>query len=618
MPRKKPTSTRKKKEEQQLKRAVKRGDAPPPPKKPQHSKKYLAARSGPSAASDSSRKLQSSFIKLSADYLDKTKALASNTPLIRPIPSNAILLPMHVTDQGPLTCLRRPKWRFEMSKKEVERNEEGVFKKWMKQMDEIVDQWQNNDNHPSTPPSPTYFERNLEVWRQLWRVTEMSQIVLVLLDARCPLLHYPPSLSHYLADRKVILVLTKTDIPRASQVEAWASFFRNHYPNSPIVRVKSYASKEPQSVQGHTSYEPHIPQELKEQLVAAIRLLHSELIEPPEKVKVNPAWLDKWKPSVPTDIDWEAALDSEPTIQYKSLKHSEEEIEASHQPQILTIGLIGQPNTGKSSLLNALLGMTKVRASKTPGKTKHFQTLFWTPRIRLVDCPGLVFPNFVPMEMQVLSGILPIARMSAFSACIHFASSLLPLEKILNLTHPTTSEEPVVDKRTWRDGMKPTAKQTVDWKAMDILTAYATQRSWFTAKAGRPDVARAANACNVEFPVLRALAEGRIPWAFWPPDTSPEYNDSEPGMGISLVQDVARDDFDDGYSDEETTLDDNIDDGDDVSSDGDDDSDADLSDGSTAVGTLGRFALLKINDDDGDDDEVYDDVDAQDTLVPGP
>ena len=70
-----------------------------------------------------------------------------------------------------------------MSKVEVERNEEGLHKKWMAQMDQIVEDWQkapgdhkktqdgDDENKPQTvsemPRSPTYFERNLEVWRQL-------------------------------------------------------------------------------------------------------------------------------------------------------------------------------------------------------------------------------------------------------------------------------------------------------------------------------------------------------------------------------------------------------------------------------------------------------------------
>lgn len=72
----------------------------------------------------------------------------------------------------------------------------------------------------------------------------------------------------------------------------------------------------------------------------------------------------------------------------------------------------GQPNVGKSSLLNALLGRKVVRASRTPGKTKTLQTIFWNRTIRLVDCPGLVCPSFAGMERQVLSGILPIQNVS--------------------------------------------------------------------------------------------------------------------------------------------------------------------------------------------------------------
>ncbi len=71
-----------------------------------------------------------------------------------------------------------------MSKEEVERNEEGLFKTWLRKTDAIVERWQgstgnsnekeDSDEEPeirspptSMPRSTTYFERNIEVWRQL-------------------------------------------------------------------------------------------------------------------------------------------------------------------------------------------------------------------------------------------------------------------------------------------------------------------------------------------------------------------------------------------------------------------------------------------------------------------
>ena len=78
-----------------------------------------------------------------------------------------------------------------MNKKQVEKNEEGVFKKWIKETDEILQTWVTSQNNPeskdeesqsatelpfdgtssSTDPSmpiaPPQYERNLEVWRQL-------------------------------------------------------------------------------------------------------------------------------------------------------------------------------------------------------------------------------------------------------------------------------------------------------------------------------------------------------------------------------------------------------------------------------------------------------------------
>ena len=42
-----------------------------------------------------------------------------------------------------------------------------------------------------------------------------------------------------------------------------------------------------------------------------------------------------------------------------------------------------------------------VSTSRTPGHTKHFQTIFLTRSIRLCDCPGLVFPSLVDKQLQV-------------------------------------------------------------------------------------------------------------------------------------------------------------------------------------------------------------------------
>ena len=42
-----------------------------------------------------------------------------------------------------------------------------------------------------------------------------------------------------------------------------------------------------------------------------------------------------------------------------------------------------------------------VSVSRTPGHTKHFQTIYLTPTVKLCDSPGLVFPSLVSKSMQV-------------------------------------------------------------------------------------------------------------------------------------------------------------------------------------------------------------------------
>lgn len=41
-------------------------------------------------------------------------------------------------------------------------------------------------NHAADNKVLSYFELNLETWRQLWRVLEISDIILVIVDIRYP------------------------------------------------------------------------------------------------------------------------------------------------------------------------------------------------------------------------------------------------------------------------------------------------------------------------------------------------------------------------------------------------------------------------------------------------
>jgi nuclear GTP-binding protein len=57
----------------------------------------------------------------------------------------------------------------------------------------------------------------------------------------------------------------------------------------------------------------------------------------------------------------------------------------------ITVGVIGYPNVGKSSLINALKRSKVCKVGATPGVTTSGQEVHLDKNIRLIDCPGVVF-----------------------------------------------------------------------------------------------------------------------------------------------------------------------------------------------------------------------------------
>merc|ERR1711871_1433902 len=83
---------------------------------------------------------------------------------------------------------RRPPWNAATTKKELYDQEKGSFLQWRKNLAEL-------ETDELLVLSP--FEKNLEVWRQLWRVVERSDVVVQIVDARNPEFFRCPDFESY-------------------------------------------------------------------------------------------------------------------------------------------------------------------------------------------------------------------------------------------------------------------------------------------------------------------------------------------------------------------------------------------------------------------------------------
>jgi len=134
---------------------------------------------------------------------------------------------------------RRPHWDASTTAEELDRSERESFLRWRR---DLADQ----EELAGTSKQLTPFEKNLEVWKQLWRVLERSHIVFQVIDARNPLLFRCKDLEAYVkelseqqqqqldrhgeeqGDKTCLLVINKADYLTPTARRAWAHYFDKH------------------------------------------------------------------------------------------------------------------------------------------------------------------------------------------------------------------------------------------------------------------------------------------------------------------------------------------------------------------------------------------------------
>eukprot|EP01080_Neovahlkampfia_damariscottae_P011428 gene11428-4595_t len=335
---------------------------------------------------------------------------------------------------------KRPPWTVSMKTEEIEENEKAYFKYYL-------------ENLSKDYKNLNYFEQNLEVYRQLWRTIEFSDVVLLLVDIRHPLFHFPPSLYDYVVNdlkKPLILILNKCDLISTTQVKEWKLYFEKNYPKLHCLTFSSFQNSK-------------------------------KIVDQNEIDAI-------WKKI--SDIFQQE--NNNVFVKYMSEMFEEEKSTKKHSAtDCVTIGFLGHPNVGKSCLLNSLVGKHVVSTSSTPGHTKHYQTIFVSQHVRLCDCPGLVFPSFgMPRELQVLCGLYPIAQVSEPYTSVEYFAQRIDIVKILNLKHPRDEEV---------------------WSAWDICEAYTIKCGFYQTQGKMPDVYRGANE------LLRMIFSGKLLFCFQPP-----------------------------------------------------------------------------------------------------
>jgi large subunit GTPase 1 len=334
----------------------------------------------------------------------------------------------------------------------------------------------------------TPYEKNVEIWKQLWRVLEKSDIIVQIVDGRDPLFFRCEDLETYAKEidssKLNLMLINKADLVHESVRKVWSDWF-----NKNGVQHLYFSAKDEQEIVDE------LPDEEAELATDNFPLLDDvsskklfmeymntpRIINRGNLMQILKSYIKDFKDKlVLNGLPAEKTLPDDKKADGEKTEVAEGEVVAKKEP-VITIGMLGFPNVGKSSIINVLCKKKLVGVDARPGKTKNYQTIFLDKNLLLCDCPGLVFPTIASSKSEMIClGVLPVDNLKDWNTPIEYITSRIP-KSVLSYNYKLNleSKEKFVT-------------------ANHLLFAYATHRGFVTG-SGQPDLNKASRLVLKDF-----------------------------------------------------------------------------------------------------------------------
>ncbi|MCI4390158.1 hypothetical protein PGIGA_G00119380 [Pangasianodon gigas] len=205
-------------------------------------------------------------------------------------------------------------------------------------------------------------------YREFKKVIQVSDVILEVLDARDPLGCRCPQVEQAVVqsgtNKKIILVLNKIDLVPKDIVEKWIKYLRNEFP--------TVAFKASTQQQNNNLKRSHVPvSQATQELLGSSACVGADCLM---KLLSNYCRIQDIKTTI-------------------------------------TVGVVGFPNVGKSSLINSLKRARACSVGATPGVTKCLQEVHIDKHIKILDCPGIVMTSSTSDAAVILRNCVKIEQL---------------------------------------------------------------------------------------------------------------------------------------------------------------------------------------------------------------